>query len=416
MKSKLLVLLLVLALALSAVVTAQDNVLKIGVLTDQTSALANYGFEQVQGFEIGLEYATGGTMEIGGRPVEFIVRDNGSDAEQAASDARELIEVEGVEILFGTVSSGVTLGLKQVALENDIVLMMGPSAAGFLTIALDEEQQSLLNNAFRACRTSTQDAFAFGSWALDNVGENYIIFAADYIFGQATAADYTAAFTNLGANFVQDTIYAPLDTTDFSSYAQEILDSGADGMVIAWAGSGIITLYQQFEELGVFDEVYAVAPFSSTADLLGASPGIGSIGVGIYHHSLPDTEVNDYLIEMHQEKFDSMPDLFSECGFSTAQAIVYGVEKAIEDGADPMDATFPEYLVPALEGLTWEGVKGDYELRAGDHQALMPMYLVELTDLNVEEGFVTFDLIAEVLPEEYNLPCMALNCESMEDE
>lgn len=390
--------------------SAQDEeVLKIGVLTDQQSALQLYGFEQVQGFEIGLDYATDGTREIGGRPIEVIIRDNGSDADLAAQQARELIEVEGVEVLFGTVSTGVTLGLRQIAVENDLVLFMGPSAGGNLTIALTEEDQALLDNSFRACRSSSQDAFSFGAWALENVGENFVIFAADYAFGQATAAGYELAFTALGGNFVTPTVFAPLDTTDFQPYAQQILESGADGMVLIWAGSGIITLYQQFQELGVFDEVPAVAPFSSTADLIAANIPTPSTGVVIYHYSLPDTEANTYLIEQHEERYGSKPDLFSECGFSTAQAIVHGIEKAIENGASAADATLPENLVPALEDLEWEGVKGNYLLRAGDHQALMPMYIATLTALSAEEG-ATFELVKEVLPEEYNLPCLSLKC------
>ncbi|GAB4576045.1 MAG: substrate-binding domain-containing protein [Anaerolineae bacterium] len=405
-------LLLVIAISLGLVVgpvAAQGGeVLKIGVLTDQTSALQLYGFEQVQGFEIGLDYATNGTRMIGGRPVEVIVRDNGGDADTAAQQARELIEVEGVEVLFGTVSSGVTLGLKQIAAENDIVLFMGPSAAGILTMATNEEEQALLNNAFRICRSSSQDAFAYAAYAVENVGENFVIFAADYIFGQATAASYEAAIPAAGGRFVRDTIYAPLDTTDFTPYAQEILDSGADGMVLIWAGGGIGTMYQQFQELGVFDKVAVVAPFSSSADLIAANQP-NSVGVGIYHWSLPNTDANRYLVQQHLARYDETPDLFSECGFSTAQAITYGIEKAIESGADPVDATLPEFLVPALEGLEFDGVKGHYTIRAGDHQALMPMYIVYLYALSERYG-VFFDVIDEVLPEEYNLPCVALNC------
>lgn len=402
-----LALVLVSGLTLTGVTAQEGAPLVIGVLTDQSSALQLYGFEQVQGFTLGLEYATDGTMTVGGRPIEVVVRDNGSDAETAVQQTTELIEDLGAEILFGTVSSGVTLGLKQVALENDIVLMMGPAAAGTLTIATTEEEQALLNNSFRACRSSSHDAFAYASWALENIGDNFVVFAADYVFGQATAASYEAAITALGGNFM-GTIYAPLDTTDFTPYAQEILDSGAQAMVLAWAGTGIGTMYQQFGELGVFDQVAVVAPFSSTADLLAANtPGFG---VAIYHWSLPDTAINRFLVTRHLEDYGTTPDLFSECGFSTAQAIVYGIERAIENGASPEDATLPENLVPALEGLEWDGVKGHYVMRAGDHQALMPMYIVELYALNERYG-VFFDLIDEVLPEEYNLPCVALNCE-----
>ena len=117
MRKLSLVLLPILVLAMVAApmshsVQAQDGeTLKIGLLTDLSGALQLYGAELQNGFTLGLDYATDGALEIAGRPVEIIVRDYAGDADQAAQQARELIEVEGVEVLVGAPSSGVTQGL-----------------------------------------------------------------------------------------------------------------------------------------------------------------------------------------------------------------------------------------------------------------------------------------------------------------
>ena len=132
-----LVALITLSLAIGpsfSAVRAQDGEpLKIGLLTDLSAALQNYGRELQNGFTLGLEYATDGTMEIAGRPVEIITRDYANDAELAATQARELIEVEGVEVLVGAPSSGVTQGLQAVADEYGVILMAGPAADPRLT-------------------------------------------------------------------------------------------------------------------------------------------------------------------------------------------------------------------------------------------------------------------------------------------
>ncbi|RPI93551.1 MAG: amino acid ABC transporter substrate-binding protein, partial [Chloroflexi bacterium] len=134
---KMILMALVVLMAFSLVLTpslrsatAQDEgePLKIGLMADLTAALALYGVELQNGLTLGLEYATDGTMEIAGRPVEIIVRDYANDAELAATQARELIEVEGVEILVGAPSSGVTQGLVDIAAEYGVVLMAGPAA------------------------------------------------------------------------------------------------------------------------------------------------------------------------------------------------------------------------------------------------------------------------------------------------
>jgi len=81
MNRKLLTVLLILAATLMltiGIVGAQDDTLKIGVLTDLSSGLSFYGIEMQNGVQLGFEYATDGTMTIAGRPVELIIRDTAS--------------------------------------------------------------------------------------------------------------------------------------------------------------------------------------------------------------------------------------------------------------------------------------------------------------------------------------------------
>ena len=143
-KWTLIVLAALMALSLVAVpsyrsASAQEGEpLKIGLMTDLTGALQLYGVELENGFMLGLEYATDGTLEVAGRPIEVIVRDYVNDPNIAATQARELIEVEGVEVLVGAPSSGVTQGLVSIAAEYGVVLMAGPAAAKNLTAELFE--------------------------------------------------------------------------------------------------------------------------------------------------------------------------------------------------------------------------------------------------------------------------------------
>ena len=90
MKREYFALLVVLALCMPIMfgtTTAQDDdePIKVGLLVDESGPLALYGFEVDNGFHLGMQYATDGTMEINGRPVEIIVRDNASDPDVAAS-------------------------------------------------------------------------------------------------------------------------------------------------------------------------------------------------------------------------------------------------------------------------------------------------------------------------------------------
>lgn len=425
----LLSMLVVLALSAGAV-TAQEEgePIKIGLMTDQSGALTIYGYELEYGFTLGLLYATGvdpseygsiaealAAVRIAGRPVEIIKRDNASNPDVASSQARELLEQEGVEILVGAPSSGVTLGLQQIAIDYDVVLFAAPGASPVITGA------NFNPNTFRVCRTTAQDALALASFATEGIGQNWLILAADYDFGRSSAAAFEATLASRGVTFVRDTIYAPLETTDFTAYLQEVLSANVDALLPIWAGDTSVALYQQMAELGVFDQMAVVGAFNSNDIIAVSDPNtIGSISYIVYHYTFPENEINDWLVEKHAELIPNpltgavdYPDLFTECAFATAQALVAGLEAT---GGD----TLPDALVPALEGLIFEGPKGTYYIRPSDHQALVPMYIAQLDNLD-DPQFRFLTLLGVVSALDAAPPCalvgdFAERCETMDDE
>ncbi len=412
LKKRIFMLFLSVILVMAGAASAQDDApLKIGLLVDQSGALTLYGYELEYGFKLGLLYQAGidpadydtvddalADLEIAGRSVEILVRDNGSDPDVAASQARELIEVDGVEILVGAPSSGVTVGLQQVALDNEVMLFVAPGASSAITGA------NFNPNTVRVCRNSYQDSLAIASFATD-LGENWIILAQDYEFGRASAEGTVAVLEPAGVSFVQDTIYAPLETTDFTPYLQEILASGADVLFPIWAGDTAVALFQQLAELGVSDQMTIALAFNSN-DVIGVSDPstLGYAGFIVYHYTFPDTEINDWLVEKHMEFFPNpvtgeadYPDLFTECSFATAQAVTLALEAAEGD-------TLPEAMIPAVEGLIFEGPKGAYGIRPSDHQALAPLYIAQLDNLDSPE-FAYLTLLSEVSPLDTAPPC-----------
>ncbi len=400
MKRSLIVLVL-LALSLSligGIVGAQEEEpLVIGVLTDNSGVLAIYGSELDNGFTLGIEYATDGTMTVAGRPVEVVFRDTGSDPDTALEMARELITEEGAEILVGTVSSGATLGLQQLAADFDVILMAGPAAAPLITGANFEE------HTFRVCRNSYQDFLTIAPVAEEFFGGNkFVQLAADYAFGTSSAAAAEFALSQQGIEFVRDTILAPLDATDFTPYLQEVLDSGANAVIIIWAGATTVNLLQQAAELGLPEQINILQAFNSNdlMPFLVPETFTDTAGYMIYHYTFPQNEVNDWLVEHHKEAYDGdVPDLFTECAFATAQAVIAALEATDGD-------TLPETMIPALEGLSWVGPKGLYYIRPEDHQAMVPMYLARLTNLDDPE-FRYYELLAEVPAWDILPPCEA---------
>ena len=100
-----------------------DEPVKVGVITDLTGPLAIYGAHINRGIPIGFAYATGGEVQTGTEQtyllddceIQVIFKDDQTNPELSATAARELIEVEGADIIIGSVSSGVTATLQGIA-------------------------------------------------------------------------------------------------------------------------------------------------------------------------------------------------------------------------------------------------------------------------------------------------------------
>jgi branched-chain amino acid transport system substrate-binding protein len=418
---KALLVVLLVALVVMGSASAQDEEpIRIGLLQDLSGWLTIYGVESVNGFQLGLLYAAGidpaeyesldaalAEVTVAGRPIELIIKDYGSenpanDADNASAGARELIESDFVDIIFGTPNSGAAIALQGVISPDnyDILYMAGPSASPTITGA------NFNVNTFRVCRNTNHDALTLATVATD-VGTTWVQIAVDTDFGRSTADAFQAAYAAAGVEFVRDTIYVPTNATDLTPFIQQILDSGAEVVNPIFAGDLTALWTQQALELGLTDVAEIISGTNSNDAIVAAPPLAGTIAYIVYNYSLPQTEINDWLTEQHIAAFSDVPDLFTECAFATAQALYAGLE-ATE--GDP----FPEAMIPALEGLEFEGPKGTYTIRPEDHQVLMPQYLIRflgIEDVELSADLTMplpqYELVAEVMPEDMALPCAA---------
>ncbi len=379
-------------------------VLKIGQISWLSGALALYGQQQTRGFELGLEYASGGEKDadghwiIAGRPVEVLTRDDEGNPEKGVQYARELIEKEGVEILQGPVGSAVAAALTTVAQENKMVLMVDPAASAFITGAYFNPY------VFRTSRTNFDDTLVIAKYLVENVGKNFAHIGIDNAFGQGSGVALAYSVEKFGGKVVAD-IYAPADTTDFTPYIQQAMDSGAECLFLTWAGTGYVTLFQQLGDLGALDSMRVATGYGDNASFAAVyGSAVGQIGLNVYHYTVPDNEINAWLTEKHMERFNEPPDLFTAGGMASALALAKALE--ITGGDASGDA-----LIPALEGLKFEGPKGTYYIRPEDHVCEQPMNVLELVNINPDkdgDGIPEYEFFKTVYVsafDELGVPC-----------
>ncbi len=381
-----------------------DEPVKVGLITDATGSLAVYGTHIIRRFMLGMEYATGAQGSVGevftvedGRntftlddcEIEVVLGDDQSNPDNTATVARELIEVEAVDILVGTVSSGATATLQEIAAENQIPLIVAPAAANDITGINFNEY------TFRTSRNNYQDAINLCQFLPDQF-DTFVQIAPDYAFGWGGAAAFRDACTVEGGNFVADDIFAPLDTTEFTPYMEQILVSGAEAYLVTWAGGGFIPLMQAATDLGVNDTMAMGASYIDNVFLPAFfGTAVGSTSGILYHYSLPDNEVNDWLTEQSRARYDVPPDLFDADGMNAALLLINALQLTRAN-------TDPAAMIAAMEGMEFEGPKGTIYIRPEDHVAIQDMYIVSLTNLD-DPDFLYFDYVSTTRPEP---PCL----------
>nr|WP_263325324.1 substrate-binding domain-containing protein [Neobacillus sp. Marseille-Q6967] len=358
--------------------------IKIGVLASTTGALESYGKQTLRGFELGLDYATDGTMEVEGRKIEFVVEDTETKPEVAVQKATKLLEEDQVDFLVGSSSSADTLAVLPLAEEYQKIMIVEPAAADSIT------GSEFNKYIFRSARNSSQDAVA-GAAAIAKKGVKIATLAPDYSFGRDGVAAFKEAAEKLGADIILEE-YADPAATDFTSNIQKIIDAKPDYLFVVWAGAN--SPWKQISDMKVADKGIKISTGApDIAALATMEPLVGMEGFTVYYHDLPKNEINDWLVEEHKKRFNGdVPDLFTPGGMSAAISIVEALKKTKGD-------TNADKLIETMEGMSFETPKGKMTYRAEDHQALQALYAIKLEKKDGVPYPVPV-LIRELSPEE----------------
>ena len=377
------------ALVASAGAAAADD-LKIALIHGVTGPLQAYAKQTETGFMMGLEYATKGTMEVDGRKIVVIPKDDQSKPDLAKSALTEAYEDDGVDIAVGTSSSAAALAMLPVAEEHKKILVVEPAVADDITGAKWNRY------IFRTARNSSQDAIS-NAVAIGKPGVHVATLAQDYAFGRDGVAAFKEALAKTGATLETEE-YAPVNTTDFTASAQRLFDAlkdkpGRKIIWVVWAGANPL------DKLADLDPGRYGIELSTGGNILPALAAYkrfpGLEGAAYYYYEIPKNPVNDWLVAEHQKRFNAPPDFFTAGGFAAAMAVVAAVEKA--------KSTDTEKLIATMEGMEFDTPKGKMIFRKEDHQALQSMYAFKIkVDPNV--AWAIPELTRELKIEDMDIP------------
>ncbi len=334
------------------------KVVKVGFIYSRTGGLSQFGAEMIQGFKLGLEYTKG---KCGGYSIEPTYIDDGTDAAKGVAAAKDLIG-QGYKIITGTTSSAVALQIGPIAAQNQVLYISGAAATDAIT--------GLNRYTFRAGRQSWQDVIdAANILPPKTAGKKIVVFGEDTAFGQGNFLAVSTVFGGKGHTVSK--LLVPFGASDLTPYAQQLKNTNADMVFVAWAGTNGPQMWQALQQQGVPKSTTIVTGLANRAIYPIFGPQVPGVTlVSHYVYQAPKNAVNSWLVNQ-LKKNGQVPDIFTPDGFVTAQMVCRAISKGgTEQNVDAM--------IQALEGWQFLAPKGKQRIRPQDHAMLQPMFQVQL--------------------------------------
>src|SRR5436305_2904012 len=239
---KRLALFALLALPLAARADFNDNVIKIGVLNDQSGLYADLaGQGSVAAAKMAVEEMGG---KIGDTPIEVIFADHQNKPDIGSNIARQWYDVDHVDAIVDVPTSSVALAVSQITREkNKVFLGSSPGTSDLTGKACSPNTIHWTYDTYALAHTT-------GSAEVQAGGDTWFFLTADYAFGQALERDTTSVVIASGGK-VLGSVKHPLNTTDFSSFLLQAQSSKAKVIGLANAGGDTINSIKAASEFGI---------------------------------------------------------------------------------------------------------------------------------------------------------------------
>jgi len=371
---------------------AQAKEIRIAHVYDKTGALEAYAKQTQIGLMMGLEYATGGKMEILGRKIVVIEKDGQLKPDVGKSQLAAAFGDDKADIAIGPTNSGSAVAMLPVAEEYKKILLVEPAVADSITG--DKWNRYI----FRTGRNSTQDAIANVIATPQNA--QIAMLAQDYAFGRDGVKAFKETLASVGSKAtVVHEEYVPQATTDFTAAAQRMFDALKDKQgtkIIGFVWSGLPPVGKiadlKPERFGI-----TLAPGGNILPVMKTWKQFAGIeGAIYYYYAFPKNKMNDWLVAEHKKRFNGAPpDFFTAGGMAAGIAVVEAIKKA--------GGTDTEKLIAAMEGMTFDSPKGPMTFRKEDHQAMQSMYQFRIKKQQADEWDL-LELVREIPAKELPLP------------
>ncbi len=371
--------------------TAATGVIKYGTMHPMTGPYSALGADQVRATQLAVDEwnAKGGVL---GNKIDWVYRDTQLNGAVALRWAKALVEEDKCGFIGGNLSGAISLAINEFAGKNKVPYMAYCQSDMVLGSNLNKYGFAFMVIPYSA-------ALATSKYAFNNLGKKWFAITADYRWGQSLLEGWLWQSQQMKGDFLGN-VYAPLGTTDFSTYFARIMAARPEILVMNNLGADQTAAIKQASELGLTKKMKIVCTKSAMATMkeVGAAYDENVIGGTSFYWELRDKyPTSKKFMDTYMNRYGQPIEQDGESGYVATNVLFMAMQKA-------KTVTDRERIVAAMEGLKYSLTKGPEYVRACDHQRVQSYLLLKGKGAKAK-GWDLADIIAEVPGESIIMSC-----------
>jgi branched-chain amino acid transport system substrate-binding protein len=338
--------------------------IKIGIIDSYSGPPTTFTYDVRDAFKLATDEinAQGGVLK---RKIEFTTRDDKFKVDLALSMAKELVMMEKVDILMGTINSAASLAVSEYCKTEKMPFL----------VTFSKSEKITGEKGHRYVFEVSENTVMIGNAAAAGLAKKpyikYWIAGDDYEYGHACADATWNTLKKLKPKVeLMGQSWWKVGEPELTPYLTAISTAKPDAVIFSPGGATITNLMKVSKTTG-FAEKFPICLHTATEHSnlapLGLDAPEGVLGTSNYHFYYPDTPKNKAFAKAFKDAYGREPKVGALYGYLAAQFIAKALEKA-----GKMDR---EQFINALEGMKVDSPIGEIEMRAFDHQAMLPMYM-----------------------------------------
>jgi branched-chain amino acid transport system substrate-binding protein len=307
---------LLLAGLIAAAPAWAQNKIKVGLMLPATGTFAALGTAIENGFKLHVQEQGG---KLAGREIEYVKVDDESDPAKATDNVNKLVKRDNVDVIVGTVHSGVAMAMARVAKESGTLLIVPNAGAGAVTGAM------CAPNIFRSSFSNWQTGYATGEAVAKRGHKNIVTITWKYAAGDESVAGFKEAFEKGGGKVTKE-LSLPFPNVEFQALLTDIAASKPDAVYTFFAGGGAVKFVKDYAAAGLKKTIPLYGSgFLTDGTLEAQGADADGLITALHYADSLDTPKDRAFRLAYAKTFKLQPDVYAVQGYDAAQMLAIGL-------------------------------------------------------------------------------------------